>query len=119
MAQQGQYHLRYSPVPRPGLNSPGSLATYFPILEVSREVIQLRGDDGHIFSFILDANTVLCEGAQRVSDWTYLKSIKKKATVTVLVNDNDSTKAAVVWDQAPSISMSNERVVFALPPMCK
>lgn len=119
IAQQGQYHLNYTPVPRPGINSTGSLATYAPIFEVYREMIQLRGDDGQVFSFNVDANTVFCSGEMRVTDWTYLKSVKKKKSVTVLTLDEDSTKAAVVWDQPPSISISDGRIVFALPAMCK
>ena len=119
MAQQGQYHLSNIPFTHPGMNSPRGLATYSPIFTVYREMIQLRGEDGQVFSFNLNANTVFCAGSLRVTDWTYLKSVKKKNSVTVLTLDDDRTKAAVIWDQAPSISMSNGKVVFALPPMCK
>jgi hypothetical protein len=82
-------------------------------------MIQLRGDDGQVYSFNLDAATVYCQGDKKVSDWTYLKKIGKKTTVTVLTNDDAKFKALVVWDQAPVMSDSSGSLIFTLPPMCK
>lgn len=118
-AQQGQYHLSNIPFTRAGNGSPSGLATYSPILAVYGSLIQLHSDDGQIFSFNLSSDTIFCEGSVRVQDWSYLKSVKKKNSVTILAFDDDSKKAAVIWDHAPSISISSGQVVFSLPPMCK
>jgi hypothetical protein len=101
------------------MKSMGGLATYSPIKAVNGQTIQLRGDDGQVFSFTLDAETVYCQGSFKVSDWSYLRSVGRKSTVTVMTNDYTDKKALVVWDQAPSLSTSGGEVVFALPPMCK
>jgi hypothetical protein len=119
MAQQGQFHLASSPIIIEGATPGGVLATYSPIMAVYNIMIQLRGDDGQVYSFNLDAATVYCQGDKKVSDWTYLKKIGKKTTVTVLTNDDAKFKALVVWDQAPVMSDSSGSLIFTLPPMCK
>jgi len=101
------------------MTSQSGLATYSPIKTVSGETIQLKDDDGNVFTFTLTADTVFCQGATRVSDWTYLKKVLKKASVTVLTNDFADKKALVIWDQAPKISKVDREIVFDLPPMCK
>ncbi len=119
LAQQGQYKLTNLPFTVAGMTSQSGLATYSPIKTVSGETIQLKDDDGNVFTFTLTADTVFCQGATRVSDWTYLKKVLKKASVTVLTNDFADKKALVIWDQAPKISKVDREIVFDLPPMCK
>ncbi|MFZ1085350.1 MAG: hypothetical protein WAN35_10325 [Terracidiphilus sp.] len=116
---QGQYHLAYSPLGQFGTTSTGSLATYSPIKSVDGRTIQLRGDDGVTYAFTLTADTVYCQGGLRVSDWTYLKTVPRKHSVTVLTVDDVNLKAIVIWDKAPSIDTSGGRLNFTLPPMCK
>jgi hypothetical protein len=116
---QGQYHLSYSPVAQIGAPSTGSLATYSPIKSVDPKTIQLRGEDGVVYTFTLTADTIFCEGGMKVNNWTYLKSLPKKTSVTVLTADSVDMKALVVWDQAPTISSAGGRIDFSLPPMCR
>lgn len=119
LAQQGQYHLSSVPYTRPGMAAPSGLATYFPIMDVYSSMIQLRGEDGQVYSFNLKADTIFCQGGMKAFDWSYLKGVKRKTTITVLVLDEDQTKAYIVWDQPPTITVTDGRVEFALPPMCK
>ena len=119
MAQQGQYHLNYVPFSLATLKTGGGLATYSPISLVDGQTLLLREDDGVEFTFTLGSETIYCQGDKRVENWVYLRTLKKKTTVTVLTKDNEDTKALVVWDRAPSISMSSGPLVFTLPPMCK
>lgn len=118
LAQQGQYHLSNIPFILPGVDFPSGIATYSPIQAVSGDTILLRGEGGQKYSFNLTADTIYCEGAKRVPDWTYLQNRKKKGTITILTLDVDIIRAVVVWDQAPTISLTNGKLVFALPPMC-
>lgn len=118
-AQQGQYHVNYVPFDLAGLNPQGGLATYAPIRDVDDHTITLRSDDGTTFTFTLDAKTVFCHGDTREPDWTYLKHVRKKESVTILTNDGSGQTALVVWDQPPSLSMSKGSFVFALPEMCR
>ena len=119
MAQQGQYHLSNVPFSLATLKAGGGLATYSPISLVDGQTLLLREDDGVEFTFTLGSETIYCQGDKRVENWVYLRTLKKKTTVTVLTKDNEDTKALVVWDRAPSISMSSGPLVFTLPPMCK
>ena len=119
MAQQGQYHLNYVPFSLATLKAGGGLATYSPISLVDGQTLLLREDDGVEFTFTLGSETIYCQGDKRVENWVYSRTLKKKTTVTVLTKDNEDTKALVVWDRAPSISMSSGPLVFTLPPMCK
>lgn len=119
MAQQGQYHLSNVPFSLAALKAGGGLATYSPIYKVDGDTIQLRGDDGTVYSFTLASETVYCQGDKRVANWIYLRTLKKKTTVTVLTNSLEETKALVVWDRAPTISTSSGPIVFTLPPLCK
>jgi hypothetical protein len=118
-AQQGQYKINNLPFTVAGMTSQSGLATYSPIKTVSGETLLLKDDDGNVFSFTLDANTVFCQGETKVSDWTYLKMVLKKASVTVLTNDFTDKKALVIWDRAPKISKVDKEIIFDLPPMCK
>jgi hypothetical protein len=97
----------------------GGLATYSPIKSIDGETLQLRSSDGEMFTFMLNAQTVYCQGDQKVFDWTYLKKIGKKISITVLTNNDSDMRALVVWDRGPSITMPHGSIVFALPPMCK
>jgi hypothetical protein len=99
--------------------SQGGLATYSPIKAIDGEMIQLRSDDGILYTFTLGAETVYCQGNKRVSDWTYLKRAGKKHSITVITNSDADTKALVVWDRGPSISSPKGMLVFDLPPMCQ
>ena len=119
MAQQGQYHLNYLPFSLATLKSGGALATYSPINLVDGLTLQLREDDGVMYTFTLDSSTVYCQGDNKVANWVYLRTLKKKTTVTVLTKSDEDTKALVVWDRAPSISSPGGPLVFTLPPMCK
>jgi predicted lipoprotein with Yx(FWY)xxD motif len=119
MAQQGQYHLNYVPFSLATLKAGGGLATYSRVNAVNGQTLQLRGDDGVVYTFTLDSNTVYCQGDHRAANWVYLRTLKKKITVTVLTKDDTNTKALVVWDKPPSISTSSGPFVFTLPPMCK
>ena len=119
MAQQGQYHFNNVPFSLATLKAGGGLATYSPISLVDGQTLLLREDDGVEFTFTLGSETIYCQGDKRVENWVYLRTLKKKTTVTVLTKDNEDTKALVVWDRAPSISMSSGPLVFTLPPMCK
>ena len=119
MAQQGQYHLKYLPFTLATLKEGGALATYSPINLVDGLTLQLREDDGVVYTFTLDSETVYCQGDNRVANWVYLRTLKKKTTVTVLTKSDEDTKALVVWDRAPSITSTGGPLVFTLPPMCK
>jgi hypothetical protein len=119
MAQQGQYHLKYVPFSLATLKARGGLVTYSPVNAVDGQKLQLREDDGIVYTFTLDSDTVYCQGDNRVANWVYLRTLKKKTTVTVLTKDDTNTKALVVWDKAPSISTSSGSLVFTLPPTCK
>jgi hypothetical protein len=72
-----------------------------------------------VYTFALNSETVYCQGDNKVANWVYLRTLKKKTTVTVLTKSDEDTKALVVWDKAPSISTSSGPLVFTLPPMCK
>ena len=119
MAQQGQYHLNNVPFSLATLKAGGGLATYSPISSVDGQFLQLREDDGVVYTFALNSETVYCQGDNKVANWVYLRTLKKKTTVTVLTKSDEDTKALVVWDKAPSISTSSGPLVFTLPPMCK
>jgi hypothetical protein len=119
MAQQGQYHLKYIPFSLATLKGGGGLATYSRVNAVDGQTLQLRADDGVVYTFTLDSETVYCQGDNRAANWVYLRTLKKKTTVTVLTRDNANMKALVVWDKPPSISTSSGSLVFTLPPMCK
>jgi hypothetical protein len=119
MAQQGQYHLNNVPFSLATLKADGALATYSPVSLVDGQTLLLREDDGVVFTFTLDSETVYCQGDNRVANWIYLRTLKKKTTVTVLTKSDEDAKALVVWDRAPSISTSGGPIVFTLPPMCK
>lgn len=119
MAQQGQYHLNYLPFSLATLKAGGALATYSPINSVDGQTLLLRDDDGIVYTFTLDSETVYCQGDNRVANWVYLRTLKKKTTVTVLTKDDENTKALVVWDKPPSITTTSGPLVFTLPPMCK
>jgi hypothetical protein len=116
---QGQYRLSYSPVALSDASSAKTLATYSPIKSVDGKTIQLRGEDGVVYVFALTLDTLYCHGGTKVSDWTYLKNVSKKASVTVLTEDGTNMTALVVWDKAPMISIDNGQIDFTLPPMCK
>jgi hypothetical protein len=118
MAQQGQYHIDYLPFSLATLKTGGALATYSPVSSVDGLTLQLKDDDGVVYTFTLDSDTVFCQGDNRVANWVYLRTLKKKTTVTVLTKDDTNMKALVVWDKPPSISSSGP-LVFTLPPMCK
>jgi hypothetical protein len=119
MAQQGQYHLKYLPFSLATLKNGDALATYSPVSSVDGLTLQLRDDDGVVYTFTLDSETVYCQGDNRVANWTYLRTLKKKNTVTVLTKGYEDTKALVVWDKPPSITTTSGPLVFTLPPMCK
>lgn len=95
------------------------MATYAPIKSIDSKTIQLHSDDGIMYIFTLTANTIYCKGGTKVSDWTYLKSVPKKASVTVLTPDAVNPTALVIWDKEPTISTTNGQIDFSLPPMCK
>jgi hypothetical protein len=116
---QGQFRLSYMPVAQSGKQPTRSLATYSPIKSIDGKTIQLRGDDGVVYIFTLTADTIYCRGGAKVSDWTYLKSVPKKNTVTVLTTDEVNLTALVIWDKEPTISTANGKFDFSLPPMCK
>jgi hypothetical protein len=116
---QGQYRLSRLQLAQSGLPTTESLATYSPIKFIDGKTIQLRGSDGVVYLFALSESTVYCRGGNKVSDWTYLKSVPKKASITVLTTDEVNLKAVIVWDHEPTISMVDGHIVFALPPMCK
>jgi|GEM_PF-6165292 hypothetical protein len=118
-AQQGQYSLSYAPFKFPGMSSQGGLVTYGPVKLVDGESLQLRGDDGHVFTFTLGAATIYCHGDKRVPDWTYLKQLKKNISVTVMTNSDADNAARVIWDQGPTISTADGQFDFSLPPLCK
>ena len=118
-AQQGQYMAHDVHVKHPSMTSSSGLATYSPIQAIDGQTIQLRGEDDIIYTFKIDANTVFCQGESKVTDWLYLKSVKRKASVTILTNDAEDTKALVIWDQAPTISVSHGTFQFSFPPMCR
>jgi hypothetical protein len=111
--------VRYLPFKLEGLISDGGYATYAPVKTIDGQTLQLRTDDHILFTFILTPNTVYCMGDMRVTDWSYLAKVGKKASVTVLTNDDTDRKALIIWDKGPSISVANNNFVFALPPMCK
>jgi hypothetical protein len=119
IAQQGQYSFDYAPFKLPGMSSLGGLATYSPIKSIDAQKIQLRGDDGTVFTFTLSAGTIYCRGSRKVSDWTYLKRLGKRTTVTVMTNGDPDMGALVIWDQGPTISASHVPIGFSLPPMCQ
>jgi hypothetical protein len=119
IAQQGQYSFDYAPFKLASMKSLGGIATYAPIKSVSAQEIQLRSDEGTLFTFTLGAGTVYCRGNRRVSDWTYLKKVGKRTTVTIMTNSDADTEALVIWDKGPSISASRGPIEFSLPPMCQ
>lgn len=119
MAQQGQYHLDYLPFSLDTLKAGGALATYSPVSSVDGQTLELKDDDGIVYTFTLDSDTVFCQGDNRATNWTYLRTLKKKRTVTVLTKDDTNMKALVVWDKPPSIITTSGPLVFTLPPMCK
>jgi dipeptidyl aminopeptidase/acylaminoacyl peptidase len=119
IAQQGQYHVTYAPFNLASMKGRGGLATYSRLGAVSDGTIQLRSDDGQVYSFTLDAGTIYCQGNKRVSDWAYLRRTGKKATITIFTNDTVDKEALVIWDRGPYISMVNGTIVFALPALCK
>ncbi|MGP8224994.1 MAG: hypothetical protein ACLQGT_02440, partial [Terracidiphilus sp.] len=57
MAQQGQYHLDYLPFSLATLKTGGALATYSPVSSVDGMTLQLRDDDGVVYTFTLDSDT--------------------------------------------------------------
>jgi hypothetical protein len=116
---QGQYHLPYSPLTPLNTSSSESLATYAPLKLIDGKTIQLRSEDGITYIFTLTADTVFCNGETKVTDWSYLKRVPKKATITVLSPDVLNPTALVIWDKEPSISTENGQIDFTLPPMCK
>ena len=116
---QGQFHLSYSPVPSSVPASHGSMVTYSPIKYADGKTIQLRGEDGVVYVFSLSPDTIFCHGETKVNDWTYLKSVPKKSSITVLTMDEANIKASVVWDKEPTITTEKGQIVFALPPMCR
>jgi hypothetical protein len=118
-AQQGQYSFDYAPFKLPGMSSLGGFATYAPIKSIDAQKIQLRSDDGKLFTFTLGAGTVYCRGNRKVSDWTYLRKAGKKTTITVMTNSDADAAALVIWDQGPSISAAHGQIEFSLPPMCQ
>ncbi len=118
-AQQGQYRVDYVPFDLASFNSAGGLATYAPIREVDGVSLTLRSDDGTTYTFSLDAQTVYCHGDKRESDWSFLKKLRRKKSITVLTNNGTNTTALVVWDRPPSLSMSKGAFVFTLPAMCR
>jgi hypothetical protein len=119
MAQQGQYSFDYAPFKLPSMSSLGGFATYAPIKSVDAQKIELRSDDGKLFTFTLGAGTIYCRGNRKASDWSYLKRVGKKTTVTVMTNSDADTQALVIWDQRPSISAVHGPIEFSLPPMCQ
>jgi hypothetical protein len=119
IGQQGQYAFDYAPFKLPGMTSSGGFATYAPIKLIDSQKIELRSDDGKLFTFTLSAGTVFCRGGRKVSDWTYLRKVGRKTSVTVMTNSDADTEALVIWDQGPSISASSGPIEFSLPPMCK
>jgi len=116
---QGQYHLSYSPLALDSTQATESLATYAPIKSIDGKTIQLRSDDGITYIFTLTADTIYCKGGTKASNWTYLKSLPKKATITVLSPDVLNSTALVIWDKEPTISTADGKIDFALPPLCK
>jgi hypothetical protein len=116
---QGQYHLSYMPLALNGSSTAGSLVTYSPIKSVDSRAIQLRGDDGVTYAFTLSPDTIFCQGDVKVADWSYLKSVPKKTSVTVLTADAVNLTALVIWDKAPTIDTDSGRIDFTLPPMCR
>jgi len=116
---QGQYRLTRSQLAQSGILFTGSLATYSPIKLIDGKTIQLHSDDGSVYLFALTENTVYCQGGDKVTDWTYLKKVPKKVSVTVLTTDEVNLKAVIIWDHEPTISTEGGRAVFSLPPMCK
>lgn len=116
---QGQYLFIYPPLTQSDALSRGLLATYSPIKAIDGKTIQLRGDDGTVYIFTLTADTIFCQGETKVSDWSYLKSVPKKASVTVLTKDASDRMAIVVWDKEPSLTREDGHTEFSLPPMCK
>jgi hypothetical protein len=118
-AQQGQYHLNSLPFPLATLDTPGALATYDPIREIDGDTISLRGEDDVTYIFMLTPDTIYCQGTLRVSSWTYLRSVRKKISITVLTKNDTDMKALVVWDQPPTIVTGKGPLVFTLPPICR
>lgn len=116
---QGQYQLSYSPLDPDSTASSESMATYAPIKSIDGKSIQLRGDDGITYIFTLTADTIYCEGDSKVSDWTYLKKVPKKSSVTVLTPGMLNATALVIWDKAPTIANTGGQIEFTLPPLCK
>jgi hypothetical protein len=116
---QGQYQLSYSPVAPAGSPSSSSLATYSPIKSIDGRTIQLRGEDGVVYVFTLTPDTIYCQSDTKVADWSYLRSVPKKNSVTVLISDEKTMKALVVWDQPPTITTHNGQIDFSLPTLCK
>jgi hypothetical protein len=116
---QGQYHFVYSPFADTSALSTGNLATYSPIKTIDGKTIKLRSNDGVVYIFTLTADTIYCQGGAKVSDWSYLKSVQKRTSVTVLSSGALNPAALVIWDTGPTISTANNQFDIALPPMCK
>jgi hypothetical protein len=116
---QGQYHFQYPPLANSGVLSAGNLATYSPIKSIDGNTIQLRGDDGVVYLISLTAETIYCQGGTKVSDWIYLTSVPKKASVTVLSKDAENMTALVIWDTGPTLTTDNGKISVILPPLCK
>jgi hypothetical protein len=119
IAQQGQYAFDYAPFKLPGMTSAGGFATYAPVKSVDGHRIELRSDDGTLFSFTLSAGTLYCRGSKKVPDWTYLKKVGKRNSVTVMTNSDTDSDALVIWDRGPSIPAVHGSIAFTLPPMCQ
>jgi len=118
-AQQGQYFVSDVSFTLPGMTSSGALATYSPLKAIDDNTIQLRSEDGKVYSFTLSAETIYCQDDKRVPDWTFLRRTGKKRSITVLTSSDTDKKVLVVWDRAPSVSLPNGAFAFTLPPMCK
>ncbi|MGA9072363.1 MAG: hypothetical protein WB424_19035 [Terracidiphilus sp.] len=116
---QGQYSLSYSPVTLSSADSTRTVATYSPIKSINGRTIQLRGEDGVVYTFTLTTDTIYCQDTTKVSDWSYLKNVPKKSSVTVLTEEGTNPAALVVWDKAPTISIKNGQIDFSLPPLCR
>jgi hypothetical protein len=117
-AQQGQYHIKKAPSNIPGLPDRSGIATYSPLKAIDGSTIQLKEEDGIVYSFTLDAGTIFCQGETKVSDWSFLKKSGKRI-ITVLTQDEEHKNALIIWNLPPKISMVNGNIHFDLPPMCQ
>jgi hypothetical protein len=119
IAQQGQYRLAYLPFTLPNSSSEKGVATYSELYTIDNDSIHMRTDEGDRFNFKLGPNTIFCQGSIKVADGSFLKTFKKKPTITVLTSSYQDTNALVVWDRGPQLSISTGISSFALPPLCK